>query len=63
MAVETYCETLLPAHFEVIAECWSEALNKVPVDERLKLVTFLAQLRPHFPSWRGTHIGPFLWLH
>ncbi|KAH8106968.1 hypothetical protein BXZ70DRAFT_1003857 [Cristinia sonorae] len=52
MAVETWSQTLLPSHFDAIALCWNEALNKVPVAERLKLVSFLLQLRPHFPDWR-----------
>ncbi|KAH9946036.1 uncharacterized protein BXZ73DRAFT_86240 [Epithele typhae] len=39
------------AHFEAITLCWNETLTKSPVAERRKLVSFLNQLRPHFPHW------------
>ncbi len=32
--------------------CWDEFLLKAPVVERVRLVRFLLQLHPHFPSWR-----------
>ncbi|THG99764.1 hypothetical protein EW026_g2637 [Hermanssonia centrifuga] len=51
-AVDTWSQTLLPAHFEAIARCWNEALSKSPISERVKLVSFLSQLRSHFPAWR-----------
>ena len=51
--METWSETLLPPHYEAISLCWDEALNKAPIAERSRLVHFLLQLRPHFPSWRG----------
>lgn len=53
MAVETWTQTLLPVHFDAIGVCWTEALNKVPVTERVRLISFLTQLRPHFPTWKG----------
>ncbi|THH33844.1 hypothetical protein EUX98_g253 [Antrodiella citrinella] len=52
LAIETWTQTLLPPHFDAIALCWSEALNKIPVADRVKLVSFLSQLRSHFPTWR-----------
>ncbi|KIP09568.1 hypothetical protein PHLGIDRAFT_67270 [Phlebiopsis gigantea 11061_1 CR5-6] len=52
LAAETWARTLLPGHFDGISRCWNETLNKAPIAERLKLVNFLLQLRPHFPSWR-----------
>ncbi|KAI0324520.1 hypothetical protein GY45DRAFT_1288775 [Cubamyces sp. BRFM 1775] len=52
LAVDTWVQTLLPAHFEAIALCWNEALVKSPISDRAKLVSFLNQLRPHFPQWR-----------
>ena len=45
---------LLPAHLEVISQCWDESLSKAPIAERVRLISFLIQLRPHFPSWKGT---------
>lgn len=51
--MDTSSATLLPAHLEAITLCWNEALAKAPVAERLRLVSFLIQLRPHFPSWRS----------
>lgn len=53
LAADTWSQTLLPAHFDAIARCWNDALAKAPMSERVKLVTFLAQLRSHFPSWKG----------
>ncbi|KAH7914698.1 hypothetical protein BJ138DRAFT_1143394 [Hygrophoropsis aurantiaca] len=51
-AVDTWCQNLLPAHLEAISACWNEALPTLPVLERLRLVSFLVQLQPHFPSWQ-----------
>ncbi|KAI0797914.1 hypothetical protein C8Q75DRAFT_845203 [Abortiporus biennis] len=51
-AVETWSQSLLPGHLEAIALCWNEALNKIPVVERIKLVSFLLQLHSHFPTWK-----------
>lgn len=53
MATDAWSQTLLPAHQKAIAQCWTEALGKAPMDERVKLVNFLSQLRAHFPGWRG----------
>ncbi|GAW10310.1 hypothetical protein LENED_012563 [Lentinula edodes] len=51
LAADTFSSNLLPAHFEQISLCWSELLAKSPIADRVKLVSFLIQLRPHFPSW------------
>lgn len=53
LAVDTWSQTLLPAHFEAISLCWNESLTKAPIAERARLVAFLIQLHPHFPSWKG----------
>ena len=52
VAVDAFSSTLLPAHFEAISLCWSEAISKAPIGERVKLVAFLIQLHPHFPQWK-----------
>ncbi|KAI0780831.1 hypothetical protein BD413DRAFT_500442 [Trametes elegans] len=52
LSVDIWTQTLLPAHFDVIGTCWDEALVKSPIADRAKLVSFLNQLRPHFPQWR-----------
>ena len=51
-AVDTWAQTLLPAHLEAISRCWNEAVMKITVSERVKLVTFLVSLHTHFPTWR-----------
>ncbi|KAK1236541.1 hypothetical protein PQX77_000234 [Marasmius sp. AFHP31] len=51
VAVETLCSTLLPSHFDEISLCWTELLATSPIAERVRLTTFLIQLRHHFPSW------------
>ncbi|KAK7693413.1 hypothetical protein QCA50_002981 [Cerrena zonata] len=55
LTVETWSQTLLPAHHEAITLCWNEALSKAPIGERSRLIHFLLQLRPHFPLWRVLH--------
>ncbi|GBE81969.1 hypothetical protein SCP_0403450 [Sparassis crispa] len=52
LAVDTWSQTLLPAHFDAITACWNESLAKSTISERIKLISFLDQLRPHFPDWR-----------
>ncbi|KAI0748219.1 hypothetical protein C8Q80DRAFT_1104066 [Daedaleopsis nitida] len=52
LAVDTWTQTLLPAHFNAMSLCWDEALVKSPIGDRTKLVSFLNQLRPHFPQWQ-----------
>ncbi|KAI1795782.1 hypothetical protein LXA43DRAFT_1163651 [Ganoderma leucocontextum] len=52
LAVDIWTQTLQAAHFEAIALCWDEALAKSPIPDRTKLVSFLNQLRSHFPQWR-----------
>ena len=42
----------MPAHLEAISRCWDEYLLKATYGERVKLVNFLIQLHPHFPTWR-----------
>lgn len=53
VAVETFSASLLPAHFGAISACWSESISKTPIKERIRLISFLIQLRPHFPTWKG----------
>lgn len=53
LAVQVSSAALLPAHFNIISQCWNETLLKSPVGERIRLLGFLIQLRSHFPSWRG----------
>ncbi|KAH9050659.1 hypothetical protein EDB84DRAFT_1666282 [Lactarius hengduanensis] len=52
VAVDTWSQTLLPAHFEAITNCWNEALVKAPASERLGLINFLIKLQSLFSSWR-----------
>ncbi|CAK5277405.1 unnamed protein product [Mycena citricolor] len=52
VVVDTFTSSLLPPHFDAISHCWTEALAISPIAERVKLVSFLIQLRPHFPSWK-----------
>ncbi|EGN95947.1 hypothetical protein SERLA73DRAFT_93794 [Serpula lacrymans var. lacrymans S7.3] len=52
VAIDTWSQTLLPAHFEAISYCWNEAIGIAPISERVRLVSFLIQLHPHFPSWK-----------
>ncbi|THH16358.1 hypothetical protein EW146_g4274 [Bondarzewia mesenterica] len=53
VAVDTWSQTLLPIHFEAMSRCWNEFLSKAPIPERVRLIAFLIQLHPHFPSWAG----------
>lgn len=53
LAVQSSSTALLPAHLKVISQCWDESLLKAPIPERVRLISFLIQLRPHFPSWKG----------
>ncbi|KAF8077923.1 hypothetical protein FPV67DRAFT_1403007 [Lyophyllum atratum] len=52
VAVEAFSASLLAVHFDAISACWNESLPKSPIPERIKLISFLIQLRPHFPHWR-----------
>ncbi|KAJ7774577.1 hypothetical protein DFH07DRAFT_865871 [Mycena maculata] len=52
LVVDTFASGLLPAHFEAISRCWTESLATSPIAERVKLVSFLIQLRPYFPTWQ-----------
>ncbi|KXN89237.1 Protein kinase C delta type [Leucoagaricus sp. SymC.cos] len=52
LIVKSHCSSLLPAHFEAITRCFDETITRVPFSDRIKLVSFLAQLRIHFPRWR-----------
>ncbi|KAF7304918.1 hypothetical protein MKEN_01206100 [Mycena kentingensis (nom. inval.)] len=51
VVVDTFASGLLPAHFEAISLCWMDSLT-MPIAERVKLVSFLIQLRPHYPQWQ-----------
>lgn len=52
LIVDTFASGLLPAHLHTISLCWTEALATAPIAERVKLVSFLLQLRPYFPTWQ-----------
>ncbi|KAJ6502509.1 hypothetical protein C8R45DRAFT_976826 [Mycena sanguinolenta] len=52
LIVDTFASSLLPAHLQAISLCWTESLATSPIAERVKLVSFLIQLRTHFPSWQ-----------
>lgn len=54
LSVQSSSAALLPAHLEIISQCWDESLSKAPIVERVRLISFLIQLRPRFPSWKGT---------
>ena len=54
MSVQSSSVALLPAHLGIISQCWDESLSKAPIAERVRLISFLIQLRPHFPTWKGT---------
>lgn len=60
LAVDTWSQTLLPAHLEAISECWNESLTKAPIADRAKLVSFLIQLHPHFPDWKCMSTFPLV---
>lgn len=51
-AADAFSSTLLQGHFDAISLCWNEYLSKAPIAERTKLVSFLIQLHPHFPTWQ-----------
>ncbi|KAJ7632645.1 hypothetical protein FB45DRAFT_913016 [Roridomyces roridus] len=53
LGVDTFASGLLPAHLEAISRCWTESLATSPIAERVKLISFLIQLRPYFPAWQG----------
>ncbi|KAE9396073.1 hypothetical protein BT96DRAFT_997116 [Gymnopus androsaceus JB14] len=52
LTTDIFASNLQPAHFEQISLCWSEYLTKSPISDRVKLIAFLIQLRPHFPTWQ-----------
>ncbi|KAI0306458.1 hypothetical protein B0F90DRAFT_1808156 [Multifurca ochricompacta] len=52
VAVDTWSQTLFPAHFEAITNCWNDALVNAPVSERVRLVSFLIRLHSLFSGWR-----------
>ncbi|KAJ7109404.1 hypothetical protein C8R44DRAFT_286771 [Mycena epipterygia] len=52
LVVDTFACGLLPAHLHAISLCWTESLATAPIAERVKLVSFLIQLRPYFPTWQ-----------
>lgn len=60
MSVRCSSAALLPAHYDIISQCWSESLLKTPITERTRLVRFLLQLRAHFPSWKGYSTFTFI---
>ncbi|KAK0459777.1 uncharacterized protein EV420DRAFT_1620288 [Desarmillaria tabescens] len=52
LSVDTLVSNMLAVHFNAISSCWDEVLSKSPIEERVKLVSFLIQLRSHFPTWK-----------
>ncbi|PBK96908.1 hypothetical protein ARMGADRAFT_1010439 [Armillaria gallica] len=52
LSVDTLVSNMLAVHFHAISSCWDEVLSKSPIEERVKLVSFLIQLRSHFPTWQ-----------
>ncbi|KAH8117558.1 hypothetical protein DFH11DRAFT_1504486 [Phellopilus nigrolimitatus] len=52
LAADAWAQSLQPAHYQSMALCFSESLTRAPISDRLKLVTFLLQLRSHFPTWK-----------
>ncbi|KAJ7774854.1 hypothetical protein B0H16DRAFT_1508657 [Mycena metata] len=52
LIADTLASGLLPAHLDAISLCWTESLATAPIAERVKLVSFLVQLRPYFPGWQ-----------
>ncbi|KAJ3845083.1 hypothetical protein F5878DRAFT_655339 [Lentinula raphanica] len=52
LAADTFSSNLLPAHLDQISLCWNEFLVKSPIVDRVRLISFLIQLRPHFPTWQ-----------
>ncbi|KAJ7172444.1 hypothetical protein C8R46DRAFT_149097 [Mycena filopes] len=52
LIADTLASGLLPAHLHAISLCWTESLSTAPIAERVKLVSFLVQLRPYFPGWQ-----------
>lgn len=63
LTTETLAATLLSVHFDAISSCWNEVLSKSPIQEKVHLVSFLIQLRSHFPLWRGEHFFYCLFMH
>ncbi|KIL00116.1 hypothetical protein PAXRUDRAFT_821994 [Paxillus rubicundulus Ve08.2h10] len=51
-AVQSWVQTLLPAHLDAIALCWNDGFSSLSVPERLRLTRFLIQLHPYFPTWK-----------
>ncbi|KIY72162.1 hypothetical protein CYLTODRAFT_367962 [Cylindrobasidium torrendii FP15055 ss-10] len=52
LSTETLVSTMQQVHFAAITSCWNEVLMKSPIGERTRLVSFLIQLRSHFPLWK-----------
>ncbi|EJD06034.1 uncharacterized protein FOMMEDRAFT_119510 [Fomitiporia mediterranea MF3/22] len=52
LAVDAWVQTLQPVHQQAITLCFSEYLSHAPISDRLELVSFLLQLRSHFPTWK-----------
>jgi len=52
LAVRAVVTGLLPAQIEAAAQCWTEALTTSPMKEKIELISFLLQLRPHLHGWK-----------
>ncbi|RXW20753.1 hypothetical protein EST38_g5104 [Candolleomyces aberdarensis] len=52
LSIRVHVNSLLPAQIEAISQCWNEMLTTSPMADKLKLISFLIQLRPHLPGWK-----------
>jgi len=57
MAAYAFASSLFSTHFDVISVCWSALLMTSPITERIRLVSFLVQFHPYFPTWQGERVG------
>lgn len=57
IAAYAFSSSLFPTHFDVISACWSALLMTSPIMERIRLVSFLVQFHPYFPTWQGERVG------
>ncbi|KAI5122947.1 hypothetical protein M0805_006828 [Coniferiporia weirii] len=52
LATDTWAQSLQPSHHQSMTLCFSESLSRAPIPDKLNLVSFLLQLRTHFPTWK-----------
>ncbi|KAL5490495.1 hypothetical protein ACEPAI_5328 [Sanghuangporus weigelae] len=51
-AVDAWAQSLQVVHQQSMTQCFNEFINRAPICDRIELVSFLLQLRSHFPTWR-----------